>query len=68
VAAAYTLRPRAGAPVSAPCTWDEIERGAVGPRSFTLKTMAGRLDAVGDLWADVAKGARSLKKALAALA
>jgi bifunctional non-homologous end joining protein LigD len=67
VAAAYTLRPRAGAPVSAPCTWEEVESGAVGPRTFTLRTMPARLDAVGDLWADVAKGARSLKKALAAL-
>jgi bifunctional non-homologous end joining protein LigD len=67
VAAAYTLRPRAGAPVSAPCTWDEVERGTVGPRTFTLRTMPARIDAVGDLWADLAKGARSLKKALAAL-
>jgi bifunctional non-homologous end joining protein LigD len=28
-AAAYTVRARRGAPVSAPCTWDEIERGEV---------------------------------------
>jgi bifunctional non-homologous end joining protein LigD len=67
VAAAYTLRPRAGAPVSAPCTWEEIERGTVGPRTFTLRTMPARIADVGDLWAGVAKGARSLKKALAAL-
>ena len=57
-AAAYTLRARPGAPVSAPCTWDEIERGAVGPRTFTLRTMAARLDAVGDLWKDLPKRAR----------
>jgi bifunctional non-homologous end joining protein LigD len=55
VAAAYTVRARPGAPVSAPCTWEEIERRAVGPRTFTLRTMAQRLDAVGDLWKDLAR-------------
>jgi bifunctional non-homologous end joining protein LigD len=49
-AAAYAVRARPGAPVSAPCTWDEVERGAVGPRSFTLRTMAARIAAVGDPW------------------
>jgi bifunctional non-homologous end joining protein LigD len=52
-AAAYTVRARAGAPVSAPCTWDEVASGAVTPRTFTLRTMTARLAAVGDLWADV---------------
>jgi bifunctional non-homologous end joining protein LigD len=52
-AAAYTVRPRTGAPVSAPCTWDEVERGTVHPGTFTLRNMAARLDAVGDLWADL---------------
>jgi bifunctional non-homologous end joining protein LigD len=67
VAAAYTLRPRPGAPVSAPCTWEEVASGAVGPRTFTLRTMAARLDAVGDLWQELPAQARSLRKALAAL-
>jgi bifunctional non-homologous end joining protein LigD len=53
VAAAYAVRPRPGAPVSAPCTWDEVASGAVSPQTFTLRTMAARLDAVGDLWADL---------------
>jgi bifunctional non-homologous end joining protein LigD len=53
VAAPYAVRPRAGAPVSAPCTWDELASGAVGPRAFTLRTMGERLAAVGDLWADL---------------
>ena len=52
-AAAYAVRPKAGAPVSAPCTWEEVERGDVGPRSFTLRTMIDRVTAVGDLWADM---------------
>ena len=29
-----------GAPVSAPCTWAEIEQSAVEPRTFTLRNMA----------------------------
>ena len=49
-AAAYAVRPKPNAPVSAPCTWEEVESGSVGPQSFTLRTMAGRLDAVGDCW------------------
>jgi bifunctional non-homologous end joining protein LigD len=52
-AAAYAVRARPGAPVSAPCTWAEIERGQVAPRTFTLRTMAGRIADVGDLWADM---------------
>jgi len=50
-AAAYAVRARPGAPVSAPCTWEELERGLVLPRTFTLRNMAERLADVGDLWA-----------------
>ena len=52
-AAAYAIRARPGAPVSAPCTWEEVESGSVGPRTFTLGGMAERLDRVGDLWRDL---------------
>ena len=63
-AATYTVRARAGAPVSAPCTWEELEQGTVGPKTFTLRTMAQRVTEVGDLWADLLKKKRSLKSAL----
>jgi bifunctional non-homologous end joining protein LigD len=63
-AAAYTVRARPGAPISAPCTWDEVERGAVGPRTFTMRNMRKRLDAVGDLWADLLTGGQPLTRAL----
>jgi bifunctional non-homologous end joining protein LigD len=49
-AATYAVRAKPGAPVSAPCTWDEVESGAVGPRTLTLRTMARRIAEVGDLW------------------
>ena len=52
-AAAYAVRAKPGAPVSAPCTWEEIERAEVGPATFTLRTMAARLEAVGDLWEEM---------------
>jgi bifunctional non-homologous end joining protein LigD len=61
-AATYTVRAKPGAPVSAPCTWQELERGDVGPRTFTLRTMAQRISAAGDLWADMLKTKRSLKR------
>jgi bifunctional non-homologous end joining protein LigD len=61
-AAAYAVRAKAGAPVSAPCTWEEIERGEVGPRTFTLRTMNDRIAAVGDLWSDMLKRKRSLRR------
>ena len=66
-AAAYAVRAKAGAPVSAPCTWGEIESGNVGPRTFTLRTMPARLADVGDLWADMKKRARSLKRPMTQL-
>ena len=62
-AAAYAVRARPGAPVSTPCTWDEVETGAVSPQSFNLRNMAERLDAVGELWSDMPKHARSLDRA-----
>jgi bifunctional non-homologous end joining protein LigD len=49
-ATAYAVRPKATAPISAPCTWEEVESGRAEPRSFTLRGMHTRLDAVGDLW------------------
>lgn len=62
-AAAYTVRARPGAPVSAPCSWEEVERGEVAPRSFTLRSMAERLDAVGDLWGKLSASGQSLREA-----
>ena len=59
-AAAYAVRARPGAPVSAPCTWEEIEEGSVQPKTFTLRNMPARVEEVGDLWADMRRRKRSL--------
>jgi bifunctional non-homologous end joining protein LigD len=66
-AAVYAVRAKPGAPVSAPCTWEEIERGAVGPQTFRLRNMEARMKDVGDLWGDMLRRGRSLKRALAKL-
>lgn len=61
-AAAYAVRAKPGAPVSAPCTWEEIEGGKVHPRTFTLRNMRGRIEKTGDLWSGLLKKGRSLKR------
>jgi bifunctional non-homologous end joining protein LigD len=66
-AAPYAVRARPGAPVSAPCTWAEIEAGEVAPRSFTLRDMQGRIAAVGDLWAELLQARLSLHDPLVRL-
>ena len=66
-AAVYAVRPKPGAPVSAPCTWDEVESGKVEPRTFTLRNMAARIERVGDLWSEMRKRRRSLKRAIVRL-
>jgi bifunctional non-homologous end joining protein LigD len=63
-AAAYAVRARRGAPVSAPCTWEEIERGEAGPTTFTLRNMPARVARVGDVWADMRRRKRSLSRAI----
>jgi bifunctional non-homologous end joining protein LigD len=63
-AAAYTVRAKPCAPVSAPCTWEELERREVAPRSFTLRTMDQRIKDIGDLWSDLLKTRRSLRRPL----
>jgi len=66
-AATYTVRARPGAPISAPCTWEEVESGEVGPKSFTLRMMEKRVADVGDLWASLLKSKISLTKPIAKL-
>jgi bifunctional non-homologous end joining protein LigD len=66
-AAAYAVRAKPGAPVSAPCTWEEIERGEVGPQTFTLRNMQRRIAEVGDLWAGMGANASSLRDPLETL-
>ncbi len=52
LAAAYCIRPRKGAPVSAPLRWSEVNR-KLNPLNFNIMTMRKRLDGVGDLWTGI---------------
>jgi hypothetical protein len=51
IAAAYSVRPRPDARVSAPLVWDEI--ADCNPADFTLVTMPGRFERDGDPHADM---------------
>jgi bifunctional non-homologous end joining protein LigD len=63
-AAAYAVRAKSGAPVSAPCMGEEVERGEAGPRSFTLRNMSERVGAVGELWRELPARTQSLTDAV----
>jgi bifunctional non-homologous end joining protein LigD len=51
VAAAYSVRPKPTAPVSAPLTWEEV--GDADPEDFTMKTMPARFAEIGDRHAGI---------------
>jgi DNA ligase D-like protein (predicted polymerase) len=62
IASAYSVRPKAGAPVSAPVTWDELAE--VAPEDFTVATMPARFAEVGDRHATINEAAHSLEPLL----
>jgi bifunctional non-homologous end joining protein LigD len=62
-AAAYTVRAKPGATVSAPCSWKEVEDGTANPDSFTIRTVPARVAKAGDPWADMLRRRRSLNAA-----
>ena len=49
LSAAYSVRPRPGAPVSLPLSWDEVEAGV--PVELTMRSALERLERHGDLLA-----------------
>jgi bifunctional non-homologous end joining protein LigD len=65
VASVYSVRPRAGAPVAAPLTWEEV--GSVANGDLTIVNIWDRLQRFGDLFAPVAAGGQTLDDAEEAL-
>jgi bifunctional non-homologous end joining protein LigD len=49
----YAVRPRAGAPVATPVTWDELRDTSLHARSHTLRTIPDRLARTGDPWKEI---------------
>jgi bifunctional non-homologous end joining protein LigD len=62
----YSVRPRAGAPVSTPLRWEEVVSG-LDPAVFTMEGVLDRVARDGDLFAGVLGGKQSLAKALRTL-
>jgi bifunctional non-homologous end joining protein LigD len=63
IAAAYSVRGRAGAPVSTPIEWREVEDPALAPNGFTLRDVPRRLDRIGDPWARLRAAPASVEAA-----
>jgi bifunctional non-homologous end joining protein LigD len=49
LASVYSVRPKPGATISAPLTWEEVEQG-VSMEDFRLDTMPARVESLGDLF------------------
>ena len=58
--AAYSTRPAAGAPVSAPIAWNELDADDLRSDQWTIRSLPARLAEVGDLWAGIEAKAQKL--------
>jgi bifunctional non-homologous end joining protein LigD len=66
IASAYSVRPRASAPVSTPLRWDEVTE-KLNPQDFTMDVVRSRIEEHGDLFEPVLHGRQSLSQALKAI-
>ncbi len=63
LAAPYCVRPKPGATVSAPLTWNEVKPG-LKMQDFTIKTMPGRIVEEGDIFNEVLGKGIDMEQAL----
>jgi bifunctional non-homologous end joining protein LigD len=66
IASVYSVRPKAGAPVSTPLRWEEVDE-SLDPAAFTMDVVLDRVNADGDLFEGVLSTKQSLARALKAL-
>ena len=62
----YSVRPKAGAPVSTPLLWDEVNED-LDPAAFTMEAVLERIARDGDLFEGVLTTNQSLGEALRSL-
>lgn len=63
IVAPYSVRPKAGATVSAPLHWNEVNESlSIG--DFNIFNIQDRIKKVGDLWADIYQVKNKIKKLL----
>jgi bifunctional non-homologous end joining protein LigD len=67
VVCAYSVRPRPGAPVTAPLRWEELDE-ALDPRDLTMEVVLDRVQRDGDLHEPLLASRQRLETALAAFA
>jgi bifunctional non-homologous end joining protein LigD len=60
IASVYSVRPRAGAPVSTPLRWEEVDE-RLDPASFTMDVVLERVREMGDLFEGVLSTKQRLK-------
>ncbi len=63
LAAPYCVRPRKGAPVSAPLLWKEVKPG-LQIQDFTIKTLQPRLEKLGDLYRPILGNGIDMEEAI----
>ena len=66
IASAYSVRPKAGAPVSTPLRWEEVN-ASLDPAAFTMEAVLDRVAREGDLFEGVLTTKQSLGDALRSL-
>ena len=63
IASVYSVRPKAGAPVSTPLRWEEVNE-TLDPAAFTMDAVLARVERDGDLFESVLTTRQSLTAAL----
>jgi bifunctional non-homologous end joining protein LigD len=60
--APYSIRPRPGAAIATPLSWDELKDPDLRSSTYNIRNIWDRLDKVGDPWRGMEKHARSLRE------
>ncbi|MDD2496529.1 MAG: non-homologous end-joining DNA ligase [Desulfitobacteriaceae bacterium] len=67
IASVYSVRPRPGAPISFPVSWEEIEKGQIHPEKYHLRNVPALLGKQGDLFDSVLKEQQRIDNILSSI-